>query len=99
MYGSTSETNLNTIDNITNEAFRIASGAFKTTPANSLYIICNEIPPDIRINYLSLIYYRKIRSQVSNPAFQQVVPVGYELLFRNKHVTPFSNKDAKFNRT
>ena len=52
VYGSASERNLNALDNITNEALRIASGAFKTTPVNSLYIICNEMPPDIRRNNL-----------------------------------------------
>ena len=36
VYGSGSETNLKTLDNITNEALRIASGAFKTTPVNGL---------------------------------------------------------------
>ena len=48
VYGSASETNLKILDNITNDAFRNASGAFKTTPVNCLYIICNEMPPDIR---------------------------------------------------
>ena len=42
VYGSASETSLKTLDNITNEAVRIASGAFKTTPVNSLYIICMQ---------------------------------------------------------
>ena len=76
VYLSASETNLKALDNITNEALRIASGAFKTsTLVISLYVISNEMPPGIRRNYLSLIYYYKIRNQLSNPAFQQVVPV------------------------
>ena len=55
LYGSASETNLKTLDSITNEALRIAYGAFKTTPVKSIYIICNEMPPNIRRNYLSVI--------------------------------------------
>ena len=53
VYGSASETNHKTLDNITSEALRIASGAFKTTPLNSLYIICNEMPPDIYMGLLT----------------------------------------------
>ena len=52
------------------------------------------MPPDIRRNYLALIYYYKVRSQLSNPAFQEVVPVRYQLLFRNKHLTPGSGSGA-----
>ena len=73
IYGSTSDTNLKLLETITTEALRLAAGAFKTTPTNSLYISCNEMPPDIRSNYLSLVYYYKIRSQLSNPAFKHVV--------------------------
>ena len=81
VYNSASDTNLKSLETITTEAHRIASGAFKTTPMNSLYILCNEMPLDIRRNYLSLVYYYKTRSQLSNPAFQQVVPIRFRLLF------------------
>ena len=57
VYNSASDTNLKSRETITTEVLRIASGAFKTTPINSLYILCNEMPPDIRRNYLSLVYY------------------------------------------
>ena len=59
VYNSASDTNLKSLETITTEALRIASGTFKTTPTNSLYILCNEMRPDIRRNYLSLIYYLK----------------------------------------
>ena len=57
-----SDTNLKSLETKTTEALRIASGAFKTNPINSLFILCNEMPPDSRRNYLSLVYYYKIRS-------------------------------------
>ena len=88
VYSSASDTNLKSLETIETEALRIASGAFKTTPINSLYILCNEMPPDVRRNNLSLVYYYKIRSQLNNPAFQQVVPIRFRLLCRNKHMTP-----------
>ena len=88
IYGSATDTNLKPLETITTEALRLAAGAFKTTPTNSLYILCNEMPSDMRRNYLSLVYYYKIRSQLSNPAFKHVVPIRYRLLFTNKHMTP-----------
>ena len=40
VFNSASDTNLISLETITTEALRIASGAFKTTPINSLYILC-----------------------------------------------------------
>ena len=71
VYNSASDTNLKSFETITTEVLRIASGVFKTTPTNSLYILCNEMPPDIRRNYLSPVYCYKIRSQLSNPTLKK----------------------------
>ena len=88
VYNSAGDTKLKSLETMTTKALRIASGVFKTTPTNSLYVLCNEMPPDIRRNYVSLVHYYTIRSQVSNPAFQQVLPIRFRLLFRNKRITP-----------
>ena len=86
VYNSASDTTLKPLEVITTEPLRITSGAFKSTPTTSLYIFCNVMPPDIRRSYLSLVYYYEIRRQLSNPAFQQVVPIRFRLLFDNKHI-------------
>ena len=47
IYGPASDTNLKPLETITTEALWLAAGAFKTTQTNSLYILSNEMPPDI----------------------------------------------------
>jgi len=59
VYGSASVTSLQSLDSITTEALRIATGAFKSTPTDTLYALANEMPPDIRREFLSLRYYLK----------------------------------------
>jgi hypothetical protein len=56
IYASAHKTNLQIIDSIANEALRISTGAFKSTPIESIYILANEIPLNMRRNKLSLQY-------------------------------------------
>jgi len=91
VYGSASATSLQSLDTITTEALRIATGAFKSTPTDTLYILANEMPPDIRREYLSLRYYYKTRSSLDNPAYNHIVALGLRTLFVNKRIPlPFS---------
>ncbi|GFV23514.1 RNase H domain-containing protein [Trichonephila clavipes] len=48
-------------------ALRIWSGAFRTSPMQSLYVNCNQLPLDLRRRKLSLAYYFKILSVPSQP--------------------------------
>ncbi|GFX50393.1 RNase H domain-containing protein [Trichonephila clavipes] len=48
-------------------ALRIYSGAFRTSPVQSLYVHCNQLPLDFRRRKLSLAYYFKILSVPSHP--------------------------------
>ncbi|GFT08775.1 RNase H domain-containing protein [Trichonephila clavipes] len=48
-------------------ALRICSGAFRTSPVQSPYVNCNELPLDLRRRKLSLAYYFKILSVPSHP--------------------------------
>ncbi|GFT42987.1 RNase H domain-containing protein [Trichonephila clavipes] len=48
-------------------ALRICSGAFCTSPVQSLYVNCNQLPLDLRRRKLSLAYYFKILSVPSHP--------------------------------
>ena len=87
---SATNTVLKEIDQIVNESLRIASGALKSTPIPALHIITNEMPSALRGKYLSLRYYLKIKSHLSNPAHPLVIPPTDRLLFRNKQITlPF----------
>ncbi|GFW85112.1 RNase H domain-containing protein [Trichonephila clavipes] len=48
-------------------ALRICSGAFRTSPVQSLYVNCNQLPLDLQRRKLSLAYYFKILSVPSHP--------------------------------
>ena len=84
IYQSASRTTEELIDPITTECLRIASGAFKSTPIESIQAITNEMPLDLRRDQLILKYFIKIKSRFANPAFSFVVPPTDRLLISNK---------------
>jgi hypothetical protein len=82
---------LKTLNPIANEALRLATGAFKSTPVETLHVLTNELPLNIRREQMTLKYYYKLRSQISNPAFNTCIPTKLLNVFRHKHVAlPFS---------
>jgi len=87
IYNSANKQNLKSIETVSNEAMRIASRCFKTTPISSLQVITNEPPLQLRRDKLSLKYYYKIRSLPSNPTFN-LLSVEQETLYANKNLPP-----------
>ena len=83
-YSSAAKSTLNQLDAITTESMRIATGAFRTTPIETLYVLANELKPQDRRDYLALRYFYKIKENISNPAYPYLIPVTYRTLFRNK---------------
>ena len=67
VYASATRTELQKLDVVTNEALRIATGAFTTTPVESLYVLADETKLEERRELLSLRYYLKTRAQLSSP--------------------------------
>ena len=88
IYSTASETLLKSLDSIANEALRIATAAFKTTPSESLYILANELPMHYRRKLMTAKYFCKLRSQLGNPAFKYAVPNYYGQTFEAKRLTP-----------
>ncbi|GFX96296.1 putative RNA-directed DNA polymerase from transposon X-element [Trichonephila clavipes] len=58
---------LQKLDPVHHMALRICSGAFRTSPVQSLYVNCHQLPLDLRRRKLSLAYYFKILSVPSHP--------------------------------
>ena len=83
-YASASSTLLNSLNVIATEAIRIATGAFKSTPTESLYMLANEMKLQYRREYLSLRYCHKIKSLTDSPATPYLIPLAYRTLFRNE---------------
>ena len=64
VYGSASDSNLKELFTTPNEAIRIATGAFKSSPVSSMQVLVNERPLQIRRELSSLKYFYKQRSQL-----------------------------------
>lgn len=88
VYGNTSKQTLLPIFSTAQEALRIATGAFKTTPVCSLYILANEVPLPLRFNMLSLRYFFLLRSQLRNSTNDILSNTSDKLLFEHKKITP-----------
>jgi len=93
VYGSAAETTLNSLNPIITEILRLATGAFKSTPRDSLYVLAEELPLNLRREKLCLRYYYKTKSSIDNPAHKHVVPLHCRNLFMNKHLPlPLSHR-------
>ena len=74
VYASATDTNLKTLDVVANDALRIATGAFKSTPLEPLYVIAEEASPIERRKYLTMRYFLKLKSSIANPANRCTTP-------------------------
>ena len=69
IYGSARESYVNMLDPIHNQGIRLALGAFRTSPVESLYAEANEPPLHLRRRKLRQQYLLKLYSNPENPAF------------------------------
>ena len=79
VYGAAIETELKQVQAIANEAFRISSGAFKTTSIANLQILVNEPPLEFRRQNLLLRYFYKLKYHLQNPAYSSVINTNLEV--------------------
>ena len=68
VYGTAAKTHLQKLDPVQNSALRICTGAFRSSPTESLSIAANEPPLQLRRIRLGLQYALKLKSNPSNPA-------------------------------
>jgi ribonuclease HI len=67
VYGSTRKTYLQKLNTVHHTALRLCSGAFRTSPIESLYVDCCEAPLDLRRKILTLNYFFNISSHANHP--------------------------------
>merc|ERR1712002_710162 len=91
VYASANKIELNKLKVVSNDALRISTGAFKSTKIEALYGLTCEMPPEQRRDYLSLRYYAKIKSQLSNPAYS-CITIRNEIPFTEASGKPFSHR-------
>ena len=91
VYDSASRSTLLSLDTVCREALRLSCAAFRSTPIECLHALTNEMTLQERRQYLSLWFYVKIRSHLSNPAHHAVNNTRDELLFINRNISkPFA---------
>ena len=92
IYRSARKSYVKTLDLIYHGSLRLVLGAFRTSPAESLYTEPNEAPANIRSHKLALRYYVKLKSCPANPAPDNTFfyPKYKELFQKNKKaIKPF----------
>ena len=72
VYGSACKTTLQKLDVVHNMALRICTGAYKTSPVESLYVDSGFSPLFIRREELGLRYMSRVLSSKINPNFKYV---------------------------
>ena len=66
------------LNTIHHQGLRLALGAFRTSPVESLYVEAGELPLEQRRIKLSLQYITKLKSTRSNPAYECIFRPNYE---------------------
>ena len=88
VYSSASNSELKKLDVVSSDALRIATGAFRSSPVQSLYVVAEEMEPSQRREYLTIRFYLKIRASLRNPT-NKCITNRNETLFRNNNQSPF----------
>ena len=89
VYGSARPSYIKMLNTVHHQGLRLALGAFRTSPVESLYVEAGELPLEHRRIKLSLQYVTKLKSTPSNPAFNCVFRPEYEQKYiRNTKVIP-----------
>ena len=84
VYGSARPSYLKILDTIHHQGIRLALGAFRTSPAESLLVEANEPSLRDRREKLSLQFGIKLKSNRSNPTYNTVFRPNFFSLFENK---------------
>ena len=93
VYGSTKHYILKSLDPIHHQGLRIALGAFRTSPAQSLYVEAGEPSLRHRRLKLSMTYFLKLKSLPDNPCHNVINnPPPSELFERTKTISPFGTR-------
>ena len=96
VYGSASTQDLRTVETIANDALRIITGAFRTSPVSSMKVLVHEPPLDLRRDVLRCQYFYKIKHHIQSPAFYSVVNQDLVHFFQQRGETaPVVHKIAR----
>lgn len=91
VYGATRKSYLKALNTVHLQGIRLALGAFRTSPALSLYVEACEPSLDDRRLILALQYVIKLKANSRNAAYASVFSPSYVHLYeaKPKHIQPF----------
>ncbi|GFU94831.1 putative RNA-directed DNA polymerase from transposon X-element [Trichonephila clavipes] len=94
VYGSARASVLKRLDTTHHSALRICSGAFRTSPVTSLYVVCHQLPLELRWMQLSANYFIRAMSVPSHPLKPFSLAIGLTRLYeaRSSNIKPFSER-------
>ncbi|GFY18233.1 probable RNA-directed DNA polymerase from transposon X-element [Trichonephila clavipes] len=94
VYGSARESVLKRLDTVYHSALRICSGAFRTSPVTSLYVVCHQPPLELRQRQLSANYFIRAMSVPSHPLKPFALAIGLNRLYEARpfNIKTFSEK-------
>ena len=84
VYGSARRSYLQMLDAVHHQGLRLALGAFRTSPVESLYVEANEPSLYLRREKLTLQFVSKVKSNPKNPAYDTIFKPKYEHLYERK---------------
>ena len=84
VYGSARQSYLRALDPVAHQGLRIALGAFRTSPVESLYAEASELPLHLRRIRLSMNYFINLKSHPENPAYSCVCDPDFVEKYRDK---------------
>ena len=91
VYGAAKPSTLKKLDSIHNQALRLCSGAFRTSPIQSLYVYCNEPSLNMRRTKQAIKYYFHLKSLNLDPYSNSILSDQNNFLYqaRSTSVPPF----------
>ncbi|GFW24990.1 probable RNA-directed DNA polymerase from transposon X-element [Trichonephila clavipes] len=94
VYGSARASVLKRLDTIHHSSLRIWSGAFRTSPVTSLYVVCHQPPLELRRKQLSANYFIRAMSVPSHPLKPFALAIGLNRLYEagSFNIKPFSER-------
>lgn len=84
IYGSARKSYLKMLDTVHHQGLRLALGAFRTSPVESLYAEANEPSLYVRRDKLALQYITKLAANPNNPTSNSVFNSRYKIFYDNK---------------
>ncbi|GBO37413.1 putative RNA-directed DNA polymerase from transposon X-element, partial [Araneus ventricosus] len=97
VYGSAAKTVLQSLDSVHHQGLRLISGAFRTSPVQSLYVMTGELPLQLRREKQCIKYYFKVKSNRRHPMYDRILSPILGTLYANKpsYIPPFGHRIKK----